>query len=103
MKIWLDDIREAPAAWYWAKTVGEVKWHLLGDFDVTEISLDHDLGEGQPTGYDFIKWLEKEIMTGGVSPSLITIPEIRVHSTNPVGRAMIEAGIKGIRKYLEKP
>lgn len=96
MKIWLDDIREAPEGWRRARTVWEIKFILISN-RVEEISLDHDLGENQPTGYDLIKWLEKKVMTEGYS-----FPKIRVHSANPVGRKNIEAAIKRIEEYLNE-
>jgi len=95
MKIWLDDIREPPDdGWLWATTVRVVKMLKLEAME--EISLDHDLGENQPTGYDLIKWLEQKVITEGYSS-----PKIRVHSANPVGRKNIEAAVKRIEEFLE--
>ena len=45
------------------------------------ISFDHDLGEGEPTGYDCAKWL----VNGG-----IVIKEFNVHSANIPGKENIE-------------
>lgn len=96
MKIWLDDIREPPTeGWKWVKTVAEAKEELIDFPEVDEVSLDHDLGENQPTGYDLIKWLERGTMEVGWN-----FPKIRVHSANPVGRKNIEAAVKRIKEYL---
>ena len=104
MKIWLDDIREPPEDYtVWCGSVKEVKGWLRMWFKHSsasgccEISLDHDLGENQPTGYDLIKWLEEKVMRQGCS-----FPKIRVHSANPVGRKNIEAAVKRIEKYLNE-
>ena len=97
MKIWLDDIRKPPIGWEWVKTVAETRRYLELYRPITEISLDHDLGENQQTGYDLIKWLEKKVMTEGYRP----FPKIRVHSANPVGKKNIEAAVKRIEEYLK--
>lgn len=98
MKIWLDDIREAPDGWAWIKTVKDTIATMgLIYGEVKEISLDHDLGENQPTGYDLIKWLEEKVMRQGYS-----FPKITVHSANLVGRANIEAAVKRIEEFLER-
>jgi len=56
MKVYLDDERETPDGWirvYWP--VEAIK--LLKEDDVTEISLDHDLGDDERgTGYDVLLW-----------------------------------------------
>ena len=54
MKVYLDDERAAPAGWV------DVRWpeeviELLKTGNVTELSLDHDLGDdGHGTGYDVL-------------------------------------------------
>jgi hypothetical protein len=47
---------------------------------VVSLSLDHDLGEGQKTGYDIAKWMVE---------TKIYPPYIFVHSLNSVGAANI--------------
>ena len=95
MKIYLDDIRDAPEGWTKVETV-EMAIQLLKMGDVEEISLDHDLGENRKTGYEVAKWIEKQVITKGFIP-----PVIFIHSANPVGRKNIEAAIKRIRKFQE--
>jgi NAD+-processing family protein with receiver domain len=67
--------------------------------EVEEISLDHDLGLARPeserTGYDVLSWLEKELATGAWR---FDVPEIRVHSANPVGWRRMEQAIESIRR-----
>ena len=111
MKLWIDDVRTAPAGYIWAKSVNEAKKSIIDyemycdgsldtlDFDwldflayndpntVELIDIDHDAGDYASDGGDYIKlldWLEE---TGRNYP-------IRIHSQNVVGvqnmRAIIE-------------
>jgi len=63
MKVYLDDERETPEGWvrvYWPDEA--IK--LLSDGVVTEISLDHDLGDDtRGTGYDVVLWIEEAVVT----------------------------------------
>ena len=67
MKVWLDDLRDAPPGWV-RVTTPEEAIALLETGDVTEISLDHDLGlvdgERERTGYDVLLWLERDVAEG---------------------------------------
>lgn len=75
MKIFLDDLREAPQGYVTARTYEECI-ELLKNNEVEVLSLDHDLGTDK-TGYDVCLWLaENEYF----------IPEIYIHSANPVGQ-----------------
>ena len=86
VRVWLDDVREAPPEWVRRYTPEEVI-ELLRRGEVTELSLDHDLGLGgggsERTGYAVLLWLEAEVGTGRWTRPL---PAISVHSGNPVGR-----------------
>ena len=65
---------------------------------VTEISLDHDLGDdSHGTGYDVIIWIEEAVATKGFVP-----PKIIVHSANPSARQKMEAGIQNIYRIYAK-
>ncbi|MBF4323163.1 cyclic-phosphate processing receiver domain-containing protein, partial [Vibrio anguillarum] len=61
MKVYLDDERDTPEGWvrsYWPEEVIE----LLKSGNVTEISLDHDLGDDDHgTGYDVVLWIEEAV------------------------------------------
>lgn len=94
MKIWVDDVRPAPADYAVAKSVNEAiaTIELAESFGVyfpssgetrrvtiELIDIDHDAGDYAYDGGDYIKlldWLEE---TGRNYP-------IRIHSMNPVGR-----------------
>lgn len=89
MKLWVDDIREAPKGWVWAKDALEATDYLLTN-EVTHISLDHDLGDDDlGTGYDVLNWLELEVHDGKIK-----CPKISLHTANPVGRMRMEQVIR---------
>ena len=111
MKLWIDDLRPAPAGYTWVKTVNDAKWYIESAEEIEElfptdtpviklIDLDHDAGDYRAAGGDYINilnWLEyrQHSQNGKVYP-------IHIHSFNPVGcvnmRAIIERnGWKEIR------
>jgi hypothetical protein len=98
MRVWLDDLREAPKGWVHVRTPDEAI-NLIRSGGVEEISLDHDLGlatpEAERTGYDVLAWLEKEVAT---ETWQFEVPEIYVHSANPVGRRRMEQAIASIER-----
>lgn len=67
---------------------------LLEQGVVTELSLDHDLGDDRRgTGYDVVLWIERAVVERGFRP-----PLLRVHSANSAARVRMEAGIAAIRR-----
>jgi len=94
MKIFLDDIREAPSGYIRAYNYQEMI-HLLKSYNghIEEISLDHDLGEEDKTGYDVLLWIEEQQATIGYIP-----PKIKIHSANPVGCSRMEQAIEAIER-----
>ena len=96
MKVYLDDLRPTPAGWIHAYWPDEVI-ALLKTGSVSEISLDHDLGNDERgTGYDVILWIEEAVATEAFIP-----PKIRVHSANSAARAKMESGIASIMRLAE--
>ncbi|HTU68345.1 MAG TPA: cyclic-phosphate processing receiver domain-containing protein [Steroidobacteraceae bacterium] len=93
MRIFLDDERPTPPGWiraFWPQEVIA----LLEAGGVTEISLDHDLGDDERgTGYDVVLWVEEAVATRGFVP-----PQLRVHSANSSARAKMEQGIAQIER-----
>jgi len=106
LRLYLDDVR-TPVAEDWIvvknynEFVAQIKLHGLGNFEV--ISLDHDLGDSamieyytnvknnynldyenilEKTGYDAAKFLVAESMN-----EKIPLPQIYIHSANPIGSA----------------
>lgn len=97
MKLYLDDERKTPVGWvrvFWPEEA--IAW--LKTEMVTEISLDHDLGDDdRGTGYDVILWIENEVMTNNFIP-----PQINIHSANVSARIKMELGIMAINNFLAK-
>lgn len=86
MYLWVDDMRQAPSGWIWAKSVKDAKAAItFYEKNMTDdhifISLDHDAGIYYSQGGDYIKlldWLEeKNIVDTGYY--------FHIHSQNPVG------------------
>lgn len=90
MKLWHDDVRPAPMGWVWVQNNADAKLILMECFDdITEISMDHDLGAvpygdagimargwDEENGYKLAVW-----MVG-----LALVPDrVTVHSWNPDG------------------
>lgn len=103
MKLWIDDVREAPEGYASVKSVnaakkfiewfeGEVaacKKHGINNpwYQSVLIDIDHDAGDYASEGGDYIKLLDWFEETGRNYP-------IRIHSMNPVGRENMRAIIK---------
>jgi hypothetical protein len=109
--IYLDDIRDPPTdgnAWRVARSVPLLQ-QMIGEMvetgemlSATKVifSLDHDLGENQPTGYDFLKMIEETVYHMG-SPKGQDL-EFHIHSANPVGRANMTQAILSINKMISQ-
>jgi hypothetical protein len=103
VRVWLDDRRPPPerGPWVWVRTPDEAI-RLLETGEVTELSLDHDLGlldeERELTGYDVVTWIERAVVTQGFVPP----GTIRVHSSNASAAPKMEAGIEAIRRLADR-
>ena len=87
MKLWIDDVRPAPAGYVWCVSVGQAKQVIraneLRKEPIELLDIDHDAGDYAFDGGDYIKlldWLEE---TGRNYP-------IHIHSMNVVGRMNME-------------
>jgi len=97
MKVYLDDERSPPEGWTLVRWPEDVI-KLLESQRITELSLDHDLGnDRRGTGYDVILWIEKAVATSDFQP-----PLIKVHSANTSARQKMEAGIISINRFLRQ-
>jgi hypothetical protein len=93
MKLFLDDERPTPEGWQRAYWPAEAI-RLLETGVVTDLSLDHDLGDdARGTGYDVILWIEEAVALRGFVP-----PAISVHSANPSAAEKMRAGVQAIEK-----
>lgn len=91
--MWLDDERPMPSGYtHHVKTANEAI-ELLKTGKVVTCSLDHDLGDGNGTGYDVAKWIEQQAHAG-------MLPKIRckVHSQNPAGARNIKLALQSAYK-----
>ena len=90
IKIWLDDIRTPPAPeeYYWCTSVNDTKYYIQEcekrGTKITELDLDHDLGDYAKDGGDAIKLILWLIETERFYP-------IKLHTMNPVGRENMQA------------
>lgn len=97
MKIWIDDVREAPEGYLWCKSTRDALRKIVLEHlnEVELIDLDHDAGDYAKDGGDYIgvlKELERLHRRHNLDFSYI---KFRLHSANPVGvqnmRAIINA------------
>jgi hypothetical protein len=89
MKLWLDDVRPAPAGWTHVRSVAEaiitIGIDVIEDGAIFEAaSLDHDLGNGTD-GIVFVDWMIENNIWPRTKPL--------VHSMNPPGRERMERSI----------
>jgi hypothetical protein len=99
--IYLDDVRIAPSKHWTLVRTAETAYEMIRNAHTREqemvLSLDHDLGECIPTGYDLLNWLEKDIVTEqGFRPKI----SFQIHSANPVGRDNMMRAIRVIEEML---
>lgn len=67
--------------------------------DIVVLSLDHDLGE-EKTGYDIAGLIEMHLYDGLIDSA--SIPVLRCHSANPVGRDNIDRVFEAIEtRYMD--
>ena len=97
MKVYLDDERTTPLGWvrvYWP----DEAIALLEKGGVTDVSLDHDLGDDERgTGYDVLLWIEEAVALRDFQP-----PEMRAHSANSSARLKMEQAIQTITRLAER-
>ena len=95
MKVYLDDERTPPEGWRLVRWPEEAI-AALESHQVTELSLDHDLGDDEHgTGYDVVCWVEEAVVRRRFRP-----PAMRVHSANPAARERMEAGIAAVQRLV---
>jgi hypothetical protein len=95
VKVWLDDERKAPPGYIHFTNVSDLKkFYKKNHNKIDKMSLDHDLGDNVPTGYDFMLWLEEMIFYDIFQ----NMPKIKVHSANPIGKKKMLQSIKSLEK-----
>jgi hypothetical protein len=95
-KLYLDDERSPSKSkgWVIVRNVDHAKAMIRSQGLPFEMSLDHDLGENVPTGYDFVKWLASQDYD-------IRNVKINVHSANPVGSRNIIGFVNNWNNFKE--
>ena len=101
MKIWIDDLREAPEGYVWIKSTNRAKQFIYGckwneaecgpisfQNQIEIISLDHDAGDYAHDGGDYIRILDYIEEMGWEFP-------IHIHSQNPVG-------VENMRRIIQR-
>ena len=90
IKLWLDDVREAPEGYCHCHSVNEAKKKIIKcekEFIVIdEIDCDHDLGEYASDGGDGIKLIDWLVARKTYYP-------VNLHTMNPVGRENMQREI----------
>mgnify|MGYP000937641675 CR=1 FL=1 len=100
MNLYLDDLRTTPEGfervYSYEEFVAYLQHYGLPDF----ISFDHDLGEefsvSEMAGYDCAKYLVEYCIA-----HQLPLPDYKVHSQNPVGKANIEQLLANFKKNIE--
>ena len=95
MNLYLDDLRTTPEGfervYSYEEFVAYLQHYGLPDF----ISFDHDQGEDL-LGYDYAKYLVEYCLV-----HQLPLPNYKVHSQNPVGKANIEQLLANFKKNIE--
>lgn len=99
MHLFIDDLRNPPSRkWVVARTMAAVEWHIENVGMPVSISFDHDLGEGQPSGYDIAHMLVNKHLDGHID--ITKVNDIIIHSANPVGARNIHALMYSFYHFL---
>lgn len=94
VRLWVDDARDMPEDYNIHVETYQDAIDILDTYEVSAISLDHDLGDVDTrTGYDIACWIEKHATLG--------LPRIEwsIHSVNPVGVKRMEAAMTAADRY----
>lgn len=91
--VYLDDLRDIPKGFTSARTIEEAI-HLIENYQVHILSLDHDLGMDDngnllPTGYDLVKYMCENGLRAN---------KIYLHTSNVVGRKAMYDTLKAAQR-----
>lgn len=96
MRIFLDDERNPTGLGWKIIRTAEEAIKLIKTGKVTEISFDHDLGQGK-SGYDVARFIEEGAFNGNIKRIIWT-----VHSFNPVGSKNIIRAMKSADRFWDR-
>ena len=95
MKVWIDDIRQAPEGYLPFRTVNDALRYIRWNSDFIDIiDLDHDAGDCARDGGDYINILREMQRLTIVHKMDFSHIKFRLHSMNPVGLQNMRAIIR---------
>ena len=95
MRLYLDDERTPPVGWELATTAAEAI-KILQEQNITDVSLDHDLGFAENgTGYDVLLWIEEQVAFTEYIP-----PRISIHTANPSAYVKMKSAVEKITNMV---
>lgn len=102
-KLFLDDERSPlDDSWTVFRTVNQAMSYVHEFGPPTHMSLDHDLGANEQTGYDFVKQYVELLFEKSNDDKHYDFLEVNlyVHSQNPVGKLNMELYWKDVQKFF---
>lgn len=101
-KLYLDDERNPKHQSYVVcRTVDEAMTMIKERGFPTDISLDHDLGENQKSGYDFVKEFAEYVLKNNyVDKDTFLKINWNFHTANPVGRDNMSAYVNSMAIHI---
>ncbi|MBM25474.1 MAG: hypothetical protein CL760_07305 [Chloroflexi bacterium] len=92
LKVYLDDKRNTPDGYFrvfWPSQMTQI----LEEFEVEEVSLDHDLGDDDiGTGYEVVCYIEEKVYFN----KDYVVPVMKTHTDNSSARDKMQRGINQI-------
>lgn len=103
LALYLDDVRDPEPSdeltWIVCRTGEEfMECHKTFYQKISMYSFDHDLGDGEPTGYELAKWMVNRMMDYSVYCEIL----FNVHSANPVGSVNIEKFLSNWNNFVRE-
>jgi hypothetical protein len=97
VKVYMDDERLTPVGWYRTFTV-EQTIEQLETRQVSDLSLDNDLGEEFQEGYKVLDWLEETVYNDHTFP----IPKVTIHSANASRVQYMQRALQSIERIRQQ-
>lgn len=96
MKLWIDDIREAPEGYLWLQSTNAALRYIRDNISVIKhIDLDHDAGDYRTLGGDYVAILNEMERLSHRHKIDFNHITFRLHSMNPVG-------VENMRRIIER-
>ncbi|QDU62199.1 hypothetical protein Pan216_30660 [Planctomycetes bacterium Pan216] len=95
MKVWLDDLRTMPSSYDLHARTAQEAITALETGEVTEISLDYELGTTE-TGGTVAAWIEQAAQQGTLARLIW-----RLHTSSPLGRRRMNHSMTNADRYWD--